>query len=65
MSDKSQEYLDILDRLIRMADDAKLAANAATTRGESGAACLLDYLTRVEIMREYGMNNVPDRWRVN
>lgn len=65
MSDKNQEYLDVLERLIRMAQNAEKAAHEAQARGENGPACLLDYMTRIEMLREFGINNVPDRWRIN
>lgn len=59
------EYLDILDIAMRMVDDARLAANANLTREEKPAAVLLDFLTRLELLREYVSGRIPDRWRVN
>lgn len=65
MSDKNAEYLEVLERLIRMAQNAEKAARDAVARGENGPACLLDYMTRIEMLREYGIDNVPNRWRIN
>ena len=65
MSDKNEEYLEVLRRLIHMAQNAERAANDAMSRGENGPACLLDYMTRIEMLREYGVDNVPNRWRIN
>lgn len=65
MSDKNAEYIEVLERLIRMAQNAEKAAHEAMDRGENGPACLLDYMTRIEMLREYGIDNVPNRWRIN
>jgi hypothetical protein len=65
MSDKNAEYMEVLERLIHMARNAEKAATEAIARGENGPACLLDYMTRIEMLREYGVDNVPNRWRIN
>lgn len=64
MADDS-EYLNILDSAVVMTRDAELAANAALARGERPAAVLLDFLTRIEVLREYVGSRIPDRWRIN
>lgn len=62
---EEQEFLEVLDSVVRIIGDAIHESNVSLDRKERPSAVILNFLERLEMARVLAEHRLPNRWRVN